>query len=200
MTKCAILLAALIPAALLACGRESEHVDEFSRQRLNDGIEVGAPDGWRWARDGISKDAIRLLAGEPQRQDSMFWEYDTNIPGTSHKLLFNDDGFLIGCRWYDGLQPDKTLDAPQPASPQKLKIDFPRCVPMVWQGKSSNGYQVEVCLTGPDAWTSAGTYFTANNVAVHQHTGMNAGRWRVRKLSLRGFGPWSEEVEFECIK
>jgi hypothetical protein len=197
----AILFAAFVLPASGGCERDSQRSNGFSQPRLNDGIEVGAPDSWRWARDGISKAALRVLAGEPRQDSGQVWLYDANIAGTSHKLLFDEGGFLVGCTWYDGLQPDRSLDTPHPVSLEKLKIDFPRCAPMAWEGESSNGYQVEVYIRmGPDAWTSDGTYFTTNNVAVHQHTGMNAGRWRVRKLSLLGYGPWSEDVEFECIK
>ena len=201
-----ILIPSLLLTAASGCDAGS---DEFSRARLNNGIEVDAPDGWRWARDGIQDKSMRILAGEPDRIDPASkalknslgsWEYITEIAGTKHRFFFNVDGFFVGCKWYENLQEDTSLDAPTVSFTEKLSIKFPRCVPMVWDGESENGFEVFAEIQIGEKWEQSANYFTKNNRAVHLHTGKNEGRWRVRKLSLKGYGPWSEYVEFKCTQ
>jgi len=195
---------------LVACvaGYGRSH-DWFSQPRLNDGIQVGAPDDWRWARDGLQHAAVRRLVGDPKSVktikphhpgdgDLTIWVYDSDIAGATHTLKFIR-GFLIGCQWYEGLKADNSLPAPEIATPKGVRIGGPRCVPMAWKGNSPSGYQVDVEIQYPDGrWAPSATYFTKQTKAVHQHTGANAGRWRVRMLSAHGFGPWSDNVQFEC--
>jgi len=206
--KLHILISCSIMAVFLfAC---SDHSNDFSRSTLNNGIQVSAPDGWRWARSGIERESVLILAGSPKsdydrknmlKDELETWEYDTEINGAVHKLLFNRDGYVSFFRWYEGISADDTLRAPNPTVNKKLVIDFPRCVPMAWDGASSNGYQVEAQVQYPGgSWSEPKSYFTQNKVAVHQHTGANDGRWRVRKLSLVGYGPWSDYVEFSCSR
>lgn len=206
MKKISLILSSLLTLLMMGCDSAYE---DFSRERLNDGIQVGAPDDWRWARDGLQRKAVLLLAGEPKadynsksmrKAELGTWEYETEIKGVFHQLFFNRDGLLVFCEWYDGILEDPLLDAPQIAFSKKLKINYPRCVPAVWSGESENGYQVEVDIKYPDKWGHSATYFTRNRNTVHKHTGANEGRWRVRKLSMKGYGPWSEYVEFECIR
>ncbi|MCF7848837.1 MAG: hypothetical protein K9M45_08315 [Kiritimatiellales bacterium] len=195
-----LLIAVPILAIVVLVVRDIITYDDFSRERLNDGIQVGAPDEWRWARDGLQKKSVLELAGAPDRKQGHVWEYDSNIKGAYHIFYFNDVGFLSGCGWYVEAQADESLNAPKVEISTNLRIDYPRCVPMSWSGESDNGYEVEVDIKHPAKWIHSSTYFTRNEMTVHQHTGANKGRWRVRKLSLKGYGPWSGYVNFECIR
>ena len=205
--KTHIALCVGLITCMAGCGRNR---DWFSNPRSNDGIQVGAPDDWRWARDGLQLAAVRSLVGPPKSEqvipplhaedgDATIWTYDSDIAGATHTLKFIG-GFLIGCQWYEGLKADGSLPAPELAMPKGMRIDYPRCVPMAWKGNSPNGYQADVEIQYPDGrWAPSATYFTKQKKAVHQH-GANAGRWRVRMLSARGFGPWSDYVPFECVR
>ena len=214
MNKTALGFSLVITAVLVFIAatlfNRAERYRAFSRDRLNDGIQVGAPNDWRWARDGIEMKSVRVLMGDPieeHDQEGMMknelgtWRYTSEIEGAIHHLLFNRDGFLVGCRWYVGIDEDPSLDKPKPSIKENLKIDYPRCVPMKWEGDISHGYEIDVQIRHPDGtWSDSASYYTSNNIAIHQHTGSNEGRWRVRQLSKKGYGPWSEWVEFECIR
>lgn len=205
------LICILIAIMQTGCDLRTKDVQrEFERRRLNDGIQVGAPDAWRWARDGIEMDSVVILAGQPTKKaippQSLpnaltTWEYPSDIDGANHRLIFNEDGLLMFCEWYSGFGEDKSLLPPSPAIANRLEIEYPRCVPLAWTGNTEIGYQAEVDIYIPKGeWTHSARYFTKNNRTVHLHTGANAGRWRVRALSTKGYGPWSEYVEFKCIR
>lgn len=204
--KSVVVVAALV--WIFGCDSSQVNVN-FTRDRLNDGIQVGAPDDWRWVRDGLPRESVLLLAGNPikdydpkeiKERELGVWEYKTEIEGAVHRLAFDRDGLLRFCEWYKEMKEDPSLSAPTAVSSGMPEIRFPRCMPMVWTGDSENGYEVAVEILHGNQRDQSANYFTKNKRAVHQHTGMNEGRWRVRKLSFKGFGPWSEYVEFKCVQ
>ena len=50
--------------------------------------------------------------------------------------------------WYEGMAEDASLAAPQVAVSEKLKVVFPRGVPMAWSGVSENSYEVSAVNGG----------------------------------------------------
>jgi hypothetical protein len=81
----------------------------FPEGRANDGIQVGAPDDWRWARDGLQHAAVRRLVGNPKSVktikphhpgdgDLTIWVYDSDIAGaTQCQVLIGSSFALIDC-------------------------------------------------------------------------------------------------------
>ena len=199
-----IHLIILLLITLVSCNNNVKHF----HPRLNDGIEVGAPDQWRWIRDGLNHEAIQILAGVPAHKNNAIksiphslgvWKYKTEIPDVYHELIFSQKNQLVSCQWYKGMKEDSSLIAPKSLITKRLLIDYPRSVPISWTGDSTNGYEVEVEIMYPNGkWDKSYTYFTSDTKAVHQHTGDNIGRWKVRKISKIGYGPWSNTTEFEC--
>ncbi len=174
------------------------------------GPSTEAPAGWEWVREGLPERTVELLAGLPDSKEPPLpgveaalgtWEYSADIAGTRHVLLFSSDGTLFRGRWYQGITADDTLNAPTPTVRDGLVFDYPRYVPMAWDGTSTNGFQVQVDTQYPDgSWSDPEIYFTDDRTMIHIHGGANPGRWRVRKLSAKGYGPWSEYVSFECVR
>ena len=205
------VISAMMLIALTSCGKKGAAV-EFQRDRLNDGIFVSAPDNWRWARDGIEKQVLLQIAGDPitGKTDTastsipgelVHWTYATEIPGTVHTFSINREGFVVFARWYEGLADDNAAEIPHPLGNGNLSVRYPRCVPMAWSGRSEIGFHVEVDIQYPSGeWHHESEYFTRNHAAIHQHTGANPGRWRVRTLTTKGAGPWSEYVTFKCTE
>lgn len=180
---------------------------DFSRPRLNNGIFVGAPDDWRWCRDGIHISHIKLLKGEPDFkgpriniEGSLYTiGYNNEILNTCHKLSFDKNGYLRFSSWYDGLKIDNTIPKPITKIKSGLRVAWPRKVPISWLGESKIGYMINVqILHEGKGWSDQLNYYTKNNIIIHNHTGANKGRWKVRSLSEKGASPWSEYVTFTC--
>lgn len=199
-----MLLAALVPQAAAS----KDDAERFNRRRLNDGISVGAPDAWRWIRDGIHLDNVKRLMGEPKALGPKFPQvpgslqtitYASDVKGAEHHLSFYNDGLLFSCSWYEGIADAPGVAAPVPAIEDGLAVSGPRIVPIKWKGKAERGFQVEVEIQHPDGkWAPSQTYFTSNHEVAHLHTGDNPGRWRVRAMTAEGAGAWSERVGFTC--
>ena len=199
---CVVLITVFITASI------KQSASFFDRKRLNNGIAVEAPDNWRWVRDGIHLRDFFLLAGEPEKNNAKVLmsgalgivTYKSNIEGAHHEFLFDKNGFLRFSKWYINLKDDPKIKSPDTIIQNNLKISYPRMVPISWKGTSENGYEVQVDIKIPNGpWTLSKKYYTSQNRMVHQHTGANAGRWRVRALSNKGGGAWSDFVVFTCV-
>ena len=197
----------IVFVALIALCGTLNGKDKFdpSRPRLNNGIFVGAPDDWRWCRDGISMANFKMMAGEPADPGPQIpglepnLLYKSDIEGSMHRFVFDTDGILLFANWYENLKEDKTVKAPKPAIASGLKVLSTRLIPIVWAGEAKTGFQVEVDILLPSGkWEDTRTYITRNTRLIHQHGGANKGRWRVRSLSPKGAGAWSDYVEFSC--
>jgi len=184
-----------------------DSASNFSRSRLNNGIFVGAPDQWRWCRDGIELKHFKLLAGEPIKEEPKVkikgalqaLKYDSGVLESPHVFYFDSDGFLVSRDWYTEIKDNPDIPAPTPQTPNNLKVSYPRCVPLSWKGASDLGYHVEVQILHPgNGWNHSFSYYTKNTKAIHNHTGANEGRWRVRSISKEGVGEWSKFITFSC--
>ncbi len=208
ITTIVIAFTAVVCLYMLLNKQTNRRAKQPASQRLNDGIAVEAPDNWRWVRDGIHLRHFLVLAGEPETNQTKGLNagelgavtYKSNIENVYHQFLFDSKGLLRFSEWYVNIPDDLKINSPKTAIKNNLKIPYPRMVPISWTGKSSNGYEIQVDIMYPDGqWVLSKKYYTSQNTVVHQHTGANAGRWRVRALSNKGGGVWSNFVEFKCI-